>query len=175
MKRTPLESVSQIAFIVMCLTVTGAGARYVLGTREPAPPTRAPAISTGTQLPSSSKFNPRGAKATIVLALSTECRFCTESLPFYGRLAGLSQVKGGQVQLSVASVQKQAPMSEYLLSHDLRVPTIVAISESALRIAVTPTLILTDEVGRVIKVWEGKLLSAAEEEVVEFVLKAAGG
>jgi hypothetical protein len=160
----------------MCLAVASAGARYAMGPSVVPPTIKPPTITVGALLPSLALFNPNKATASIVVALSTSCRFCTESVPFYKRLAAMNEVREGRLQFSVASVQAERQMRAYLTTHDLSLDgreVIVPISESALRVAVTPTVILVDRSGIVVRTWQGRLDPSAEDDVVKLAIQVS--
>jgi hypothetical protein len=166
--RSRLETSGQIAFIVMCVAVAGAAVRYALTRQDVTVPARPPAVAVGATIAGAEKFNgDPPAKAVLILGLSTNCKFCTDSLPFYARLAALEPVKSGRVRLSVASVQEVDQMSSYLRLHNLSISPIVTFGQTSLRIAVTPTIILMSRDGTVLETWEGRLDARAEARVLD--------
>ena len=167
--------ITQGAFVLMCLAVTAAGLQYIIGARNTTPKA-APSlgITTGSQLPKAELFNPTGKAASLILALSTECRFCTESLPFYQELTQLDPIRSGRVQLSIGSAQPIDEMRLYLKEHGLGVAYILGLRPTGLRIAGTPTIVLADSRGLVLNVWRGLLNRDRQKDVVGAVVKLGG-
>lgn len=61
-----------------------------------------------------------------------------------------------------------------MLGHGLSIGAVVRLSETGLRISGTPTLILADRDGIVVKVWQGKLDGDAEDAVMKSAAQLAG-
>ena len=103
---------------------------------------------------------------TLLLVLSKGCHFCSESAPFYQRLARDTSGRGG-VRLVAVLPQDVNEGRKYL--DELRVP-INEIKQSPLEslgVGGTPTLILVDDKGTVTDSWVGKLPPDKESEVLE--------
>lgn len=106
-----------------------------------------------------------GEDRTLVLVLQKGCHFCTESGPFYQRLARAAAARGGRVKL-LAVVPHDADEGRKYLS-DLGVPVerVAQASLRALEVSGTPTLIMLDR-GKVSDVWVGALTPEREAEVL---------
>lgn len=185
-ERTPLSLVSRLTSILMCLVVTAVGIKYLVlrptaasGTSAAAssvataPAPVPPALKVGDVLPSAGQFNPARSGATLVLVLSTECQFCTDSMPFYSRLTQMQAVRNGRLHVSVASLQAEDAMRGHLDGHGVKVPTIVRIVDTALRISATPTLFLVGADGHIASIWNGRLRPDQEKELQEAIAKMA--
>ncbi|HEY0871921.1 MAG TPA: hypothetical protein VGD94_00510 [Vicinamibacterales bacterium] len=85
------EKVGNVAFILMCLSVTIAAIHYVTTDTASLTPKPAAPVAKGTKV---ERLTNPNVRATLALVLSTTCRFCTESVPFYERLNGLA-ARGG--------------------------------------------------------------------------------
>lgn len=102
---------------------------------------------------------------TVVLALSDKCRYCSESAPFYQRLArDLSQRH--DIRLVAVFPQDAGAGKKYL--DDLGVPVgqVIQASLDSLQVRGTPTLVLVDKNGTVTQSWVGKLSPERESEVL---------
>jgi peroxiredoxin len=100
----------------------------------------------------------------LVLALSTGCRFCSESADFYQRLVPSATSNG----IHVLAVLPQ-PISEdrsYLEKLGVTVPEVVRSPLSAVEVSATPTVLLVDSKGRIRKAWVGKLGPDREQQVM---------
>jgi hypothetical protein len=122
-----------------------------------------PELSPGTRL-SLSGVDWKVRQRTLLLALSNQCHFCSESASFYKRLT--VGVPKESVRVIAVLPQSVDIGREYLKSLDLHVEEIRQTPMEALNIRGTPTLILVNEDGVVGKVWRGKLSTEKEAEVM---------
>lgn len=101
---------------------------------------------------------------TLLLSLSKDCHFCTESAPFYRRLA---QERSDQKNTRLIAVFPQpiSDGSKYLQQLDVSVDEVKQYSYQATVASATPTLILVGRSGNVLGVWTGKLNADKEQEV----------
>lgn len=102
---------------------------------------------------------------TLLLAVSSNCRFCTESAPFYRKLAERKH----NARLVVISPQPVAEGREYLEQLGVYVDEIKQLPLDKLGVTGTPTLIVVDSAGAITRFWAGKL-SPEQEAVVLGVL-----
>ncbi len=105
---------------------------------------------------------------TLVLALSTNCHYCTESSPFYRRLS--AELPRQRVHLTALLPENVEEGAKYVRSLGLQVSDVRQGSFQGLKIRGTPTLMLVDERGLVRFVWEGKLSAETEQQVIDTVL-----
>jgi len=103
-----------------------------------------------------------------VLVLSTSCKYCTESLPFYRRL---TEQNAAERKLNIVAAFSQEPpeASKYLIKNEISVDQVVKAEAAEIRVRGTPTLILTDRNGIVLDLWAGKLSPGMENEVADRV------
>ena len=105
-------------------------------------------------------------KRTMVIALNTDCRFCTESASFYKRLVQMKSRGDTTVRLVAAFSQPVDVASTYLASLGVDIRDIEESSLDSLFIRGTPTILLVDDTGLVTDVWIGRLDSRRESEVI---------
>jgi len=105
---------------------------------------------------------------TILLALSTTCHFCSESAPFYQKLA---QAKRADVRLVAVFPQSIQDGSAYLQKLGVAVDEVAQSPLSAVGVSATPTLILVGTDGAIVDSWVGKLPANVAEEVTSRVSK----
>lgn len=103
-------------------------------------------------------------KRTFVLYLSTNCRYCQESSPFYQTLAKEAASKG--VPLVAVFPQDVEAAKTYLKSHDIDITQVVSNSLASIGVAATPTLLVVDDKGSISEFWRGKLNSDREKQVL---------
>ncbi|MBZ5670300.1 MAG: thioredoxin family protein [Acidobacteriia bacterium] len=109
-------------------------------------------------------------KRTLVLALSTQCHFCTESAPFFQRIQ-----KETAKNLKMVAVLPQAVRDghRYLEGVGVRVDDVRQAQLSEIGVTGTPTLLLVNGKGTVADVWQGKLQPDQEAAVLEVLKKVA--
>jgi len=156
-----VELVANVAIIVVAIAVCVA--LYKNYFRKD--PTANHQISKGTKV-SVPDVDWSKNNQTLVLALSTECHFCSESAPFYQHLI---QAKTGSEAFEVIAVvpQPESEGRQYLRELGVNVEQVKQVELRTLGVQGTPTLLLVNKNGEVIDVWTGKLPQAKEVEVLE--------
>lgn len=101
---------------------------------------------------------------TLLLILSQNCHFCSESTGFYQQLVKETSTNK-QARLIAAFPQDVNEGKKYLTEHELAISEIKQISLDSIKTRGTPTLILVDHDGVVKKTWIGKLPPEKETEV----------
>ncbi len=162
--RQKLETAANISVIVVGLMLAFLFVRtYVPFGGSPAP-TLNP-IEPGTHLVVKG-IRWEGSQRTLLLVLQVGCRFCNESVPFYGHLEQLQ--KNGQIQAQIVVVFPNDPQSAkaMLKSAGLPFAAVPGVDLGTLGVSGTPTAIVLDEQGRVLKSWLGVLSSAAQKDLI---------
>jgi thioredoxin-related protein len=114
------------------------------------------------------------SRKTLLLVLSTNCKYCTESAPFYQQLVAR---KGSRDDIRIVAVlpQKRDEAQKYLGDHGITVDQIRQAPPGAAYAKGTPTLIMVDSTGSIIESWMGKLPPEKQEEVLNHFLGEASG
>jgi hypothetical protein len=109
-------------------------------------------LEKGQQLPRLPAIAYKPTRATMLIALDTECKHCIEALTFYKEIA-----RAAKPNLQVIAVFPNAnkAVQQYAERHELGFATQSFVDLSQLNIAATPTLILVDNEARVIDFWIG--------------------
>ena len=158
-----LEQLANVAIIVVALLLGGVLVRRYLWPQAESPPAQA-RIQPGTKL-SVPGVEWNKNERTLLLVLSTTCHFCTESAPFYQRLAQEKAKKGG-VGLVAVMPQSVDESQKYLNGLGVSVDDIRQASLDTVQVRGTPTLIVADRTGTVVESWVGKLPAEKEGEVL---------
>lgn len=108
----------------------------------------------------------RQSKQTLLLAVSSTCHFCTESAPFYKQLAR----ERGRTRLIALLPQPIDEGKRYLEGLGVTVDEIRQTPLSSINVDGTPTLMLVDRDGVVIKTWVGRLAEEQQADVLSKVL-----
>jgi len=170
-----IEVAANVAIICVALLLGGVlFKRYLLPGSAPAgEPGRAEQLKPGTRL-SLPDVDWSRSRKTLVMVLSTNCRYCTESAPFYQVLA---REKSGRDDVRLLAVLPQAveESQKYLDAHGVAVSEVRKATPEAFGVRGTPTLIVVDSAGAVVDSWVGKLPQAKEVEVLNRLLTEHAG
>ncbi|MCP9496358.1 MAG: rhodanese-like domain-containing protein [Pyrinomonadaceae bacterium MAG19_C2-C3] len=110
---------------------------------------------------------------TLLLAFSQNCLYCTESAPFYRRLA--QELKKQQTAHLVAVLPDAVvDAQKYLDALGVQVSEVKQASLNALGVRGTPTLMLINQTGVITGMWVGKLTESQEIEVINQVFRRDG-
>lgn len=93
------------------------------------------------------------------------CHFCTESAPFYRRLASKAAERGGRVKLYAVLPHEAEEGRRYLEELGVPVERVAQARPGSLHVSSTPTLIMLER-GTVSDVWVGALPPDREAEVL---------
>lgn len=106
---------------------------------------------------------------TLLLVLRKGCHFCEDSVPFYQRLVAAHKQDGSSTAILAAFPDAADAVKEVLQSENLGIPALPKIPLESLKISGTPTVLLVDKTGTVLKAWIGVLSPREELEVLAAV------
>ena len=166
-----LEALSNLAMTTVAVLLSVVLVKELL---LPQPkPTAAPArqgVSKGASLKASLRDVDWARNGrTVVLAISTQCHYCTDSAPFFQKLW---KEKPPNTKVLAVLPQPVSDGREYLNKEGVHVDGVKQVSLNTIGVIGTPTLLLVDKTGTVAEVWRGKL-PADQEEAVLRALRAA--
>ena len=107
---------------------------------------------------------------TLVLAVSTTCHFCKDSLPFYKQLTNKVQ---GRLNVVAVLPETQQDAQKFLRDADVETNQVVSSSLDVLGVHGTPTILLVDGTGKVSRAWVGRLDQKGQEDLQAVVLPGA--
>lgn len=166
-EKSKLDTIANIAIIIVCVIASVVLVRnFFFQPRQPAG--GPPGVEKGERLEALQAALPAGAERTLVLAVSPQCHFCTESMPFYKRVVDERNKKGSAVKVVVAVPAAEAREAEqkHLTDAGVQNDALVTVDFSSIKVPGTPTLLLVDKQGKVLDVWVGKLDEDGEEDVI---------
>lgn len=161
------ELLANIAIIVVALLLGAVLVkRYLLSGNE----ATAPARNMDPRIPAGTKAALPGVDwakngQTLLLVLSSDCRYCTESAPFYQRLTRETAGRAN-VQLIAVFPQEVEEGRKYLENLSVTINDVRQAAPSSTGAGGTPTLILVDANGVVKNSWVGKLSAPEESEIL---------
>ena len=102
---------------------------------------------------------------TLLLVLQKDCRFCTESAPFYQQLVKETSART-DLKLIAVLPQTVDEGKQYLKKIGVDIADVRQVSPNEVNVSGTPTLILVNNEGVASDVWAGKLSPDTEPEVL---------
>jgi thiol-disulfide isomerase/thioredoxin len=157
-----IEILANIAILVVAVLLGVVLVKKYLLTGDR--PETAPKIVAGTKMTLPGVDWSKNGQ-TLMVVLQKGCHFCTESAPFYQRLVKETAERGG-VHLVAVLPQEVPEAKKYLEEIKVPIDEVRQASPTALGVAGTPTLILVNEAGVVVDVWEGRLPASEESKVL---------
>jgi hypothetical protein len=106
------------------------------------------------------------SQQTLVMALQTTCRFCSDSGPFYQELIR-DRAKFARTRIVAVLPQVVEESKAYLGRLGVSVDDIRQGALAEIGVRGTPTLLLVNSAGVVTDVWAGKLQPTVEKEVLD--------
>ncbi len=157
--KNTLEVVTNVA-VLLAATAFIAALSWGFFARQQAP-TAGSGFRKGEPAPVLPSIDYAGASKTLLVAMSTKCHFCTESIPFYNSL--VERHPGTRVLAVFPNDEDE--VKEYARQQRLRLEAVGGVDFRALRIESTPTMILIGGDGKILDFWIGKLSAANEARV----------
>jgi len=108
---------------------------------------------------------------TLVMAISTTCHFCKDSVPFYQKLTAAEK----EVKMIAVLPQPVTEAQQYLSGAGVRVDEVRQVPLNTLGVRGTPTLLLVNDLGVVTDVWVGRLQPDQEAQVLTALEKKIVG
>lgn len=105
------------------------------------------------------------ADKTLVMALSTQCHFCQESVPFYKELTTFA-VKSKRIMVVTVFPQQQTEAESFVKTSEIRADSVLSMPLQTLGTSSTPTLFLVNRVGKVEKLWIGVLSPSQRKDLL---------
>ena len=158
-----IELVANVCIIVVALVICAAVANRLL-LKSPSSLSGIQGIAAGTKISLAEIDFARNGQ-TLLLVLSTDCKFCSASAPFYQNLATRTGSTHG-TKLIALLPQGLEQSREYLKSLNVPIDEVRQTQPASVGVRATPTLILINSAGIVTNSWVGQLQSDKETEVL---------
>jgi hypothetical protein len=97
----------------------------------------------------------------LVIHLRSDCKYCTESMPFYRRLVQATS----RLPVIAVGYEQRDVLVAYLQQHGLLADHVITLRAGSLRTGGTPTLILIDSTRTASAIWRGYLTDSEEMAV----------
>lgn len=110
------------------------------------------------------------AAQTLLVAMSTTCHYCSESIPFYNQLIEIQHNTNNPTAIIAVFPNSENEAKEYIRQNKLNITTVAAsIDFKSLHVTGTPTIILVDNSGKIRDFWVGKLSKDEEQQVIKAI------
>ena len=100
---------------------------------------------------------------TVVLAISTQCHFCKDSAPFYRKLR---KELGSTIKTVAVLPQPVGDAEQFLKGEGVQVDQVKQAAMESIGVRATPTMLLVNRGGIVIREWVGKVQPEQEQQVL---------
>jgi hypothetical protein len=104
------------------------------------------------------------SKHTIVLVLNTHCGYCTASAGFYRELQRIASAR--KIPIIAVLPQSNDDARAYLAGLHVPISSVRQLPLSSLQVSATPTLMIVNSDGKLIRSWIGQLPPNLEKEVL---------
>lgn len=112
-------------------------------------------------------FDPSGNGKNVLLVMMKGCRFCEESMGFYKTLLAQRPLLGTDFMAVFPHDTEET--KTYIAAYGLGHINVKHARLAELNVGSTPTIIVTDSRGVILRVWIGKLSEEREREVLSFI------
>jgi thioredoxin-related protein len=166
-----MEAVTMKAKIELLANITVILLAVVIGTvflkdRFSAPGPQVNEVKAGDRLTRLDGWDWAAHDRTLVLVLRKGCHFCEDSAPFYQRLVAKQEQDAPNTAIVAVFPDNADAVKEAVHSEGLAVQALAAVPLERLKVPGTPTLLLVDRSGTVLKAWMGMLSPRQELEVM---------
>jgi hypothetical protein len=161
--KAKIEAVANVIVILLAVVI---GSVY-LKDRYSAPGPQGNEVKAGDRLTRLDGWDWAAHERTLVLALRKGCHFCEDSAPFYQRLLTEQKRDGSSTAIVAAFPDAANAVKEVVQSEGLEVQALAGVPPEKLNVSGTPTLLLVDRGGTVLKAWVGMLSPKEELEVMK--------
>lgn len=167
-----LENLASLATILVSLLLSAVLIKVFLLPQPGPPPNPAqphPGMSLKQSLPG---VDWAKNKLTLVLAISTQCHFCTESAPFFQRI---QKERAKDLKLVAVLPQAVDEARKYLEGEGVQVDDVKQAPIASIGVTGTPTMLLVNASGVVTNVWVGRLEPGQQGQVLDVLMNGKAG
>jgi thioredoxin-related protein len=164
------EKIANLAIIVVAALVMTTYVKSWTSRSGPPEPAsaRPPTYDVGENVPDAIASVQGETQRTLLIFINSHCTFCSESMPFYNSLMARRAPKGTAI---VAVSRESIPETlQYVSSHGVKFDRVLTVgATSDVKLHLTPTMLLVEKSGRVVKRWIGYLDPSQQAEVLNLV------
>lgn len=162
-----LEVMTNVAVLLVALVVLSAFSWSYFAQKSS--PSLKDGLRKGKAMAQLPKLDYSSSSQTLLIAMSTQCHYCAESLPFYRQLVTTQQGNGQATHIVAVFPNTDDEVRQYIEQNHLNIDAIGGVDFRALNISSTPIMVLIDKSGKIRDFWIGKLPESEEQQVVKAV------
>lgn len=159
-----LEMATNVAVLLVALVVLG-NFVWIHFAKKPQPHLEG-GLRRGEAFPILSEVPYDKSSQTLLLALSSKCEHCSESIPFFKQLLETNAANGDSTQIIAVFPETADEVMRYVSEQQLRVQTISSINLQTLKLLGTPSAVLISSEGKILNFWIGSPSKDAEKEIL---------
>lgn len=168
-----LQRAANVAILVVATVTIGIWIHHFYLRPEPAAGPVG-AYAPGETFPEIPNVEIRGAERSLVLFLSSTCRFCTDSMPFYQQLVSRRDSARSPVRIIALAREASETFETYLRAHRLTVDQVIALAPTAHpKLRLTPTILELDSHRVIQRAWTGAVSEQAAAQILGLVDRTA--
>lgn len=130
---------------------------------------RASSLGAGDVLAPLTRVDLAAHDRNLLIVVRSGCKVAEDSMGFYRELAQLAAAGATRAGIAAILPDNETVSRNLLRIHGLDVPAVPGVALSSLKLHWTPTLVLADRRGVVLKLWEGQLSASAQAEVLSAI------
>lgn len=163
-----LERTANVLIIATALIVVPLGASRLYDRFAAPSPAGNPARYTqGEAFDSAVPVAFGDAQRAVVLYVSSTCKYCTNSMDFYRRLAEARAASDGRIKFIVVGGEQPDVLESYMKTHGVESDQRLQVAPGTTKLSGTPTLLILSRDRKVAGVWVGQLSADQEKGVFE--------
>lgn len=165
--KNSLELVTNIAVLLIALVVLGNFAWHYL---SPKPRLRLQSgLQKGDPFPELQSIDYSNSPQTLLIAISSRCEFCSESVPFYKQVSDAGLESSNSTRIVAVFPDPEDEARQYIQQKHLSMSFVARVNFKALNLVATPTVILVDNTGKILDFWIGKPSKEAEQQILKAI------
>jgi thioredoxin-related protein len=172
--RTQLDVTANVAVIGTCLILCIILLVQFVDVRratQAALDAQPPVLAAGTILESVKELTFSGSELTVLVGLSSTCRYCDESMPAFRRLnERVRSQQPDRVRVFAIAAQARETLTEYLWKNSLTAFQPIKLEQGSKLgplVRRTPSVVLVNRQGTVLASWPGLMTTTRLVEVIE--------
>jgi hypothetical protein len=162
-ERSLLDWMAKVAFIAACVTLTGVALLQYHRGRTPDVPDAQENVFVGLKL--GTPWPQERPTRTVLVYVSSGCRYCEASIPFYSRLIERASRSDGRWTVAFVARDRVDATTSFLAAKGVT-GTVLPAVPAGLPARATPLLAIIDSAGVMESSWVGQLSSRQESKVL---------
>lgn len=164
-----LEVTTNMAVLVAAIMLVAVFVRSYFATDPTKRTAAAGKLASDTAIGEIKDLDLADTPRTLLMVLSSDCKYCIQSVPFYKTLSAMRDSLAGRTKIVAIFPQDEQDVKAFLQEHQLEIEFRADVDFEKLGVSATPTLILLDSRRNVLNSWLGSLSKGEQEELAKTV------